>query len=107
MINIIYEWPQHWILPGRTVSPPKQSKAKIVNFNILDSRLKHSQSENDKIKSDSEIISFREFEKLSYFEDKGWYLVFWFSLFLKFELPIALTFLIYNQFWIAGYQNLG
>ena len=41
----------------------------IVDFITL-KKIKHSQSRNDKIKPVGETIFFREFEKLSYFEEK-------------------------------------
>ena len=42
-------------------------------------KIRHPQSENDQIKPVSEIIFFCEFQKLSYFEEKGERLVFTFS----------------------------
>ena len=46
---------------------------------MSNSELKHPKLENDKFKPVSEIIPFFEFEKLSYFEEKGGRLVFTFS----------------------------
>ena len=51
----------------------------IVDFNMSNSKTKHPQSENDKIKHVSKIISFCEFEKLSYFEENRGRLDFTFS----------------------------
>ena len=51
----------------------------ILDCNVTNSRLKHLKSEIDKFKPVSEITSFFEFEKLSYFEQKGGRLVFTFS----------------------------
>ena len=49
------------------------------DFNMLNSKIKHPQSENDKIKPISETISFCAFGKLCYFEDKEGRLFFPFS----------------------------
>ena len=50
----------------------------IVDFNMSNSKIKHPQSENDKIKHVSEINSFCGSKKLNYFEEKGRRLVFTF-----------------------------
>ena len=42
----------------------------MVDFSMSNSKIKHPQSENDKIKPVGEMISFLEFEKLNYFEEK-------------------------------------
>ena len=42
-----------------------------LDCNMSNSRLKHPKSENDKFKPDREIITFIQFEKLDYFEEKG------------------------------------
>ena len=42
----------------------------IVDFDMSNSKIKHPQSENDKIRHVGEIISFFEFEKSSRFEEK-------------------------------------
>ena len=60
------------------------------------SKINHPQLENDKIKPVIEVISFFEFEELSYFEEKE--AIWWFSLFHKSELHTAITFIIYNRF---------
>ena len=51
----------------------------ISDCNMSNSRLKHLISVNEKFKPVSEIISFFQFEKLSYCEEKGGHLVFNFS----------------------------
>ena len=46
---------------------------------VSNSKIKHTQLKNDKIKPVSKIIPFSKFEKLSNFEEKGRRLVFTFS----------------------------
>ena len=76
-----------------------------VDFNLSNSKIKHPQSENNKIQPVGEIISFLwiwEIEWAILKKKEG----IWFSLFHKSEFHTAITFTIYNGFRIAIYQNV-
>ena len=75
----------------------------ILDCNISNLRLKHPKSENDKLKSVSEISLFFNLRNGVILKKKDGV---WFLLVDKSELHTAITFSIYNRFWIAIYQNV-